>query len=51
MPIIGASVGDFEGLVVGLVDGGGIDGDFDGLCVGCIIEKETISEQHVSIKA
>ena len=51
MPIIGASVGDFEGLVVGPVDVGGIDGYFDGLCVGCNIEKSTISEQNVSIKS
>jgi len=34
VPRIGDIVGDFEGLIVGLVDVGGAEGDLNGLSVG-----------------
>ena len=48
MPRIGGIVGDFEGLIVGLVDVGGAEGDLNGLSVGCNIIMDTRYKQHVS---
>jgi hypothetical protein len=48
VPRIGDIVGDFEGLIVGLVDVGGAEGDLNGLSVGCNIIMDTRYKQHVS---
>ena len=41
VPRIGDIVGDFEGLIVGLVDVGGAGGDLDNVLVGCNIDTQS----------